>query len=335
MDLVLAATETAVASQQDVNLAWIVSFVIALATLAFIWALVPGVKGLVKETVVGKDGRVSTSKFQFMIWTLVIFFALFSVLIAWAGVHFFGDLLGGNWAKELEPRLAGGLESFLSDGLTDTYMILLGIPVAGAVASKGITASKVEGGSIVKAPKAEDSQTSGARELIGDDKGGVDIGDLQYLLFNLLTIGYFLVLFFTDPSGGLPEIPDTLLGLTGVAAAGYVGKKSIYTEPPVLLGIMPSAAAPDAPVRVYGEKLLAATPPADGDDDRTKADKARLGAIVTFNLRAAEIVGEPSNEMIEVTVPKQLDPGSAPVQVVRPPGAKSDPLPFTVLEPGA
>jgi hypothetical protein len=46
------------------------------------------------------------------------------------------------------------------------------------------------------------------------------------VIFNLVTAIYFVAEFVRPNSGGLPVIPDTLLGLTSVSAALYVGKKA-------------------------------------------------------------------------------------------------------------
>lgn len=324
----------AVASPEGVAAAWAVAGVLAILTLLAVRWKVPGVKGVIK----GADGRASTSKFQAAMWTYLVIFALLMLLWAYGLI----ELLGGGvlqigWAEELNEKLKEGFSDFIDNGFSESYLLLLGLPLASAVTSKAITATKVDNGTIVK-PSKEESEAAGEatttskkEELVSDDSGGVDLGDLQYLLFNLVTAGYFLVVFFTDPSAGLPEVPLTLLGLTGVSAATYVGKKAIYQEPPVLLGVLPPAAKPGAEVRVYGERLLSAKAKGVAANAKRK-DREKLGSIVTFNGLAATISGSPSDSMVTVVVPEFPTAGPVQVAVTRPPGAASESLPFTVLE---
>ena len=58
-----------------------------------------------------------------------------------------------------------------------------------------------------------------------NDEGSVDLGDFQYAAFTLLTLTFFAWAFIASPSEGLPAIPGTLLVLTGVSQAAYLGKK--------------------------------------------------------------------------------------------------------------
>lgn len=298
---------------------------LAIVTLLAVRWKFPGVKGITT----GKDGRASTSKFQAAMWTYVVLFALLSLLWGYGLVELLGNLFDVEAAERLREPLTRGFRGFLDEGLSETYLILLGLPLASAVTSKAITATKVESGSIVKPSKVEAAQagdpaanTSTAQELVSDDDGSVDLGDFQFLLFNFLAVAYFLVVYFTDPSAGLPDIPPTLLGLTGVTAAAYVSKKAIYAEPPVLLGLLPPSGKPGKKVDVHGERLLSAT--GNGIDPQ-------LGAVVTFNGVAGEIQGAPTDKLTRVEIP-EIAAGPVQVQVVRPPGAKSDELPFSVLE---
>lgn len=328
MSILLAAAVAPQENTSAINLWWIAAFVLALATVAAIFWLIPTARQVVK----GKDGRVSTSKFQGVMWTLVVIWALFVLLYALAIARVGRDLIGAEGAAGAWTALSKGFTTFLDDGLEGSYLLLLGFPLAGLVTSKAITSSKVASGSVVKPSKEQSStDTSAVQELIGDDSGNADLGDLQYLLFNLLAVAYFLVQFISHPSHGMPSMPDTLVGLTGVAAAAYVGKKGIYSEPPILLGVLPPSAKPDEEVRIYGEKLISTVAKvAVGGGEAVKNDNAALGAIVTFNGQAAELVGEATDSLIRVKVP-DLAAGPVKVAVVRPPGATSEELPFSVL----
>jgi hypothetical protein len=71
------------------------------------------------------------------------------------------------------------------------------------------------------------------------------LGDFQYFAFTLLALGFFVVAFVDSPTNGLPAIPGTLLVLSGVSLATYVGKKALPDG---------RAAAPQAPSPEPGTK---------------------------------------------------------------------------------
>lgn len=342
MGLTIVAT-LGEASNALINFGWAISFVLSAALLLAIRWLVPGAKGLA----VGADGLWSTSKFQVLMWTYAIVFALFALLFAFIIVQVCGDLFNWMWARRLETPLGSRFTEFLESGLHESYAYLLGIPVLTAVGAKAITTVKVESGSVVKEgeqPDVEEVQTGekpkkkakkALAEITSDDAGKSDLGDYQYLLFNLLALSYFLAQFLSNPAGGLPDIPDTLLVLTGVAAAGYVGKKGIYREPPVLLSALPPRAAPGDTVRLYGENMLRAPAGGTGADPAAGDDATSLPPIVTLGGVAVEIdtATPPTSDLISVIVPLDAEPGPAKFRVIRPPGAKSEDVPFTVLDP--
>jgi hypothetical protein len=105
-----------------------------------------------------------------------------------------------------------------------------GFPAAAAVYAKAITQNRL---AEVKTPITPENQDGGAQqattEVIGTDEGVIDLGDLQYVLFSMVGIGYFVVTFLTHPDRGLPTMPGVLVGLAGVSAAVYATKKSVET----------------------------------------------------------------------------------------------------------
>lgn len=180
---------------------------------------------------VGEDGRTSTSKLQAMLWTYAVLWALICLLVG-AGVDLFSDALGD---------------------LREEYLLLLGGPYAAAIAAKGITASRVNGKPELKPPKVQvankrTSATERLVEVVANDNGGLDLGDFQYFAFTLFSLTYFAWAFIDSPNEGLPAIPETLLVLTGVSLATYVGKKALpeakpdASAPPPANGIKSSKA---------------------------------------------------------------------------------------------
>jgi hypothetical protein len=189
----------------------------------------------------GTDGRWSTSKLQVLLWTYAILWALAAILLA--------RVLGSE----------DGYDSLHEAGIDDwgVYLVFLGGPFAAFVLSRGITAAKVEDGTLAKPPSEPTSDPGqGLSEVISDDAGEVDIVDLQYFLFNVLAIGYFLVLFVPDLAGGLPAIPELIAVLTGASAATYVGKKATEREQPTITTILPTKARTGHPIEVWGRSLV-------------------------------------------------------------------------------
>jgi hypothetical protein len=159
----------------------------------------------------GVDNRTSTSKLQALLWTYAILWTLICVLTDGPGT--FNDVIG--------------------DQLRDEYFLLLGGPYLVAIAAKAKTTYDVnqavdKGKPSPKQPKSEDDAGGPMQrvaEIVINDEDSVDLGDFQYFVFTLLALTYFAWAFIDAPSEGLPDIPGTLLILTGVSQATYLGKK--------------------------------------------------------------------------------------------------------------
>jgi len=157
----------------------------------------------------GRDGRWSTSKTSSVLWTYAVWFAFISILL-----HTNGK----------------GLDNAV---LKQQYLVLLGIPVGAAVAAKGFVQTKVDNGVLAgKTPAPpEKSLLKGLSQLVTNDAGAPDLLDLQYFGFNLILLAYFFTRFLGHQKFGLPELPDSLVALSGVTAAGYLGKKALERDP--------------------------------------------------------------------------------------------------------
>jgi hypothetical protein len=215
--------------------------------------------------VLGEDKRTSTSKTFILLWTLLVGWALISLLIAGEFVGQHGCVTGPR-ALAIKACMAGhddvgllqlGWTHFLHIGLIGSYLVLLGIPAAAGVSAKGITQSKVLSGQLTKTAANGNETKLGPRlaQVFSADDGTTDIGDFQYLIFNLITAIYFVSNFVNPDGNGLPMIPDTLLGLTGVSAALYVGKKAVTRGEPAVTGVFPSILRPGEVFAVVGTNL--------------------------------------------------------------------------------
>lgn len=193
----------------------------------------------VKALVIGADGRASTSKVQVLMWTLAVLYA-FTFLLLWG--RSFGCGTQKTALCEEARDVRGTFGVVLEEPLETEYYALLGLPTAAAVAAKALTVNKVAKGEVVKEvadPNEAGGIGKGLAEVVSADNGRTDLIDFQYFAFNLLALAYFLFQFVAQPSDGLPEIPPTLIALTGVAVAAYTGKKALETEAPTISAVIP------------------------------------------------------------------------------------------------
>ena len=155
------------------------------------------------KVMIGADNRVSSSKTIAAVWTFVVAVAL--------GALVYADLLGHH--HPLQVTDAGGR--------VGQYALLFGGPLGAAILSKAIVTKQVSETTSAKT-RAESPALS---DLVANDSGETDLGDLQYVLFNIVALVFVVGTILHEPANGLPHIPDVLLGLTSASAAGYVGKK--------------------------------------------------------------------------------------------------------------
>lgn len=205
--------------------------------LLFSFVVLALLTGLLYEVFIGLDKRVSTSKTVATIWTYLLASSLLGFVIA---------------------KLAGypqALEKMLHSGLAGQYGLLIGGSLGSAIAAKGIVGSQVGKGTSTKT-----SGSANPVQVVQNDEGEADLGDVQYVLFNFVAMVFFLGSIVKSPLLGLPRIPDVLLGLTSVAAVGYVAKKALPNAPTAKLH--PSEGPPGTQLTVAGASLLNGKPPA-------------------------------------------------------------------------
>lgn len=204
----------------------------------------------------GEDGKTSTSKLQFVLWTGVIAFSYVVIFTARLDV------------PDLQPL----------DGMPQNVLIAMGLSVVTAAGAKGITVSYLNSGRLVQ---TESEKPGGA---VVDDKGDPDLVKIQMLLWTVIALVAYL--FDTvdqvqsDKLDALPDIDAALMVLMGLGQGAYLGNKLVTTTTPFLTDVDPKQAAPNAVVTLTGTnvgsvatgtvvtmdgKVVASTDP-DGDD---------------------------------------------------------------------
>jgi hypothetical protein len=226
-----------------------------------------GHESFLSTVILGHDGRTSTSKTFILMWTLLVSWALIALLIAGELLHAHRCVTPNELTKAAEAckrakdevgLLQVGWLQFLHAGLSGSYLVLLAVPGAAGVAAKGITQREVSGAGF-KTPNTTTGRNPLARiaEIFSADDGTTDIGDFQYMIFNLVTAVYFVAQFVHPDGTGLPTMPDTLLGLTSVSAGVYVGKKAVSRSQPTVTGVFPQPAQANMRFTIVGESLTA------------------------------------------------------------------------------
>jgi hypothetical protein len=183
----------------------------------------------IKSLVIGTDGRASTSKLQAALWTIAVLYA-FVFLLLWGRSTRCGE--SAFREQEVCESAVTARQTFsrvVNSDLQPEYYVLLGFPLAAAVAARAITTAKIADGTIQKAPVEEDTKgvVQGIAEVVSNDQGEIDLIDMQYVAFNFLTLSFFFVEFLTKPHSGLPDLPATLIALSGVSAGVYTTRKAL------------------------------------------------------------------------------------------------------------
>jgi len=252
--------------------------------------------------ITGSDGHWSTSKAGYLVWTYAFAFAALATLIKNANVDkFYGTI-------------------------NTEYLVVLGIPAAAGFGAKVIAnRSDPDGVSNVgntdgRAP-AETNVGSGVGQLVTDDDGDTALHKFQYLTFNLLLIGFFLVKFIGNELDGLPDLPDTFVGLTGVSAAAYLAQKglSMTGKGAQITNVVPREARPGEEVKILGTGL--ATP-------EWKNVQVLVGKQAAFDVSA---VIDVNITTVYAKIPQNAIPGATAIVVVAYDGSSSNSLPFDVI----
>lgn len=243
--------------------------------------LVIGVAAL--KLLIGVDGRVSTSKTVAIAWT----YLLASAILAFVLSKF------GGYPQALDNLMHAGLEG--------QYGLLVGGPLGAAIAAKGIVGKQLGEDPTAKT-RASEGESANPVQLVQNDAAETDLGDFQYVLFNLVAMVFFVGTLFGSPAAGLPHIPDVLLALTSVGAVGYVAKKTLPNATPKAKLNRTSAKAKDR-VTVSGSQLLVGSPPG------RSAVMVLLGGIEAPILNRHPVPG--GEDSVEVEVPKGLPVGKA------------------------
>jgi len=183
--------------------------------LLFVIALIVFYKTTTRESLFrlfeGADGRPSTSKCQFFLWTVVVLFSYAALYTVKLMQHSFGPI----------------------EKLPENVLIAMGMSVISASTAKAITTSYVNTGRISKSNISPNAARFG--DIFQDDSGVPDLSKLQLLAWTSISIATYLIVVGQHIAGGDPSIPDidkSLMALMGLGHAAYLGKKAVSQDTP-------------------------------------------------------------------------------------------------------
>lgn len=158
---------------------------------------------------IGEDGRLSLSKFQFLLWTATVIFTYAALF-----VHFPSQR--GQWTS-----------------LPDSVLLAMGFSIVTLATAKGVTSSYVAMGKVVKGPAMRHPRMSDL--VVDDDTGLADLSKVQMLAWTLIAVGAYLTTVFgtlasATPPAQFPDIDRALMVLMGLGQGAYLGTKIVSSS---------------------------------------------------------------------------------------------------------
>lgn len=237
----------------------------------------------------GADGRLSTSKFQFFVWTAVIVFVY---------VLLFGTL---DW-KHKE----------ILSSIPPNILLVMGFSVVTAVGAKGITVSYLNSGQITKPASAQaggDTSLNGL--VVHDDSSTPDLTKVQMLIWTLIaTVVYLYRVHHTlagvaacnltanpaDPLCKFPDIDQSLMVLMGISQGAYLGNKLVTAGGPQVTAVSPSVGIPGTDVTISGQSL----------------GTSQNGSVILINGQNASVIATSwTDSAVHFTVPLKRPDGTS------------------------
>ena len=233
----------------------------------------------------GQDKKLSTSKFQWFVWTIAV--------------------VGGFSALFMARLLRGDTTDI---NIPSNVLLALGFSAVTMTTAKGITSAYVAGGKVDKSAPA-------AGGLLTDDDGIADLSKIQLMTWTVIAIAIWVYLValklgdiawagkLTKEAANLPDIPAALMVLMGLSQGGYLGKKLVTTDSFRLDVLVPSIAQPGDPVALFGAGFGNAKA-----DDKKVADNPD-SSVLAGGLKAATTSW--TDGRIDFTVPARSPDGNA------------------------
>jgi hypothetical protein len=282
------------------------------AALLTVAARLHRARGGLLAPLIGEDNRLSTSRTVAAAWVLLAVFAVLVLALQLAG------------ASDHEDRdaLIQGLDLVRSAGV----LTVLALVCAVAVVVRRVVTVRVLGRRLQKL-RADRPR---AADLLTDDSGRGSFTDVQYVLVSAVAVLFAGVRLARRPEQ-LPDLPWGLALLVAVSAATYFAGKYAEGGRPVVLSVVRAREAGDldAPIRTGDDIEIRGAgfvPPGAGSPDRLARLVVRIGTV-HVHVPLIPVAGgfaNPTDTVLTVPVPVEVEPGTVDVQVVTAAGVETD-----------
>ncbi|MET9928153.1 MULTISPECIES: hypothetical protein [unclassified Streptomyces] len=289
----------------------LVAAVITAALLTFA-ARLHRARGGLLAPLIGEDNRLSTSRAVAAAWVLLAVFAVLVLALQLAGAS----------APESRDALIEGLDLVRSAGM----VAVLALVCAVAVVVRRVVTVRVLGRRLQKL-RADRPR---AADLLTDDSGRGSFTDVQYVLVSAVAVLFAAVRLARRPEQ-LPDLPWGLALLVAVSAATYFAGKYAEGGRPVVLSVVRAREAGDldAPIRTGDDIEIRGAgfvPPGAGSPDLLARLVVRIGTV-HVHVPLIPVAGgfaNPTDTVLTVPVPVEVEPGTVDVQVVTAAGVETD-----------
>ncbi|MFD9394617.1 hypothetical protein ACFWBB_28935 [Streptomyces sp. NPDC060000] len=262
--------------------------------------------------VIGEDNRLSTSRAVAAAWVL---------LVAYAVLVLVGRLAAASGHAERDALLSG-LDLARGAGAVTVLAVVCGIAVlVRRVVGLRILAQRLQK---VRAHRPR------AADLLTDDAGRGTFADIQYVVIGAVALVFAAVRLARRPDQ-LPDLPWGLAVVVLVSAATYLAGKYAEGGRPVILSVVRSREAGDldAPIRTGDDIEIRGAgfvPPGAQTADRLSRMVVRIGPV-HVHVPLVPVTGgfsNPTDAVLTVPVPADVEPGRVDVQVVTAAGAETN-----------
>ncbi|MFG2964276.1 hypothetical protein ACGFZS_13450 [Streptomyces sp. NPDC048288] len=280
----------------------IAALIMALALTAASWF--HRSRGGVLAPVIGEDNRMSTSRTVAASWVL---------LVAYAVLVLAGRLAAASSPAERDA-LISGLDLARGAGVVTVLAVVSGI----AVLVRRVVGLRILGQRLQKVR----AHRPRAADLLTDDAGRGTFADIQYVVIGAVALVFAAVRLARRPDQ-LPDLPWGLATVVLISAATYLAGKYADGGRPVILSVVRAREAGDldAPIRTGDDIEIRGTgfvPPGAQAADRLSRMVVRIGAV-NVHVPLVPVSGgfsNPTETVLKVPVPADVEPGWVEVQVV-------------------
>ncbi|EST28266.1 membrane protein [Streptomyces niveus NCIMB 11891] len=277
-------------------------------------------RGGLLAPLIGEDNRLSTSRTVASAWVLLLVFAVLVLALQLAGAS----------DHDARDELIAGLELARGAGM----LTVLAVVCAIAVVVRRVVGVRVADRRLQKV-RAERPRLA---DLLCDDAGRGNFADVQYTLVTAVAVLFSAVRLARRPEQ-LPDLPWALALLVTVSAATYFASKWAEGGRPVVLSVVRAREAGDldAPIRTGDDIEIRGTgfvPPGAGTPDRLARMVVRIGPV-HIHVPLVPVPGgfqNPSDTVLTVPVPVDVEPGRLDVQVVTAAGVETNRVPIDVVD---